>query len=221
MAYAGRPDVIVLGLPRGGVPVAFEVAQALGAPLDAFVVRKLGLPGHEELAMGAVATGDIVVLNRDLIRTMGVPDAGVARVLSAEQRELGRREREYRDDDPPVAVAGKVVILVDDGLATGSSMLAAVEALKQKRPAWLVAAVPVGAADTCRALGRYADDVVCAITPTPFYGVGAWYADFRQTTDDEVRELLRRARQERAYPLDSEPDSATPMSGTASPGLVR
>ncbi len=221
VAYAGRPDVIVLGLPRGGVPVAFEVARELGAPLDVFVVRKLGLPGHEELAMGAVASGGIVVLNQDLIRTLGVPDSDVARVLGVEQREVERREREYRDDRPPAAVAGKIVILVDDGLATGSSMLAAVEALKENHPARLVAAVPVGAADTCNALGRYADDVVCVITPDPFYGLGAWYADFRQTTDDEVRGLLWRAEREWAHPRDAEPDSATPVSGTASPGLAR
>ncbi len=215
--YAGRPDVIVLGLPRGGVPVAFEVARGLNAPLDVFVVRKLGLPGHEEFAMGAVASGGIGVLNRDLIRTMGVSDADVARVLSAEQHEVERREREYRDDRPPVAVSGKIVILVDDGLATGSLMLAAVEALKERHPSRLVAAVPVGAADTCSALGRYADDVVCAITPTPFYGVGSWYTDFRQTTDDEVRALLWRADGEWEHPRDRERHSATQPSGTASP----
>ena len=217
----GDRDVIVLGLPRGGVPVAFEVARALGAPLNVFVLRKLGLPGQEEFAMGAIASGDIVVLNRDLIRTMAFRMPASARVLRTEQRELERREREYRDDRPPVAVAGKIVILVDDGLATGSSMLAAVEALKQNRPAWLVAAVPVGAADTCSALGRYANDVVCAITPDPFYGVGAWYADFRQTRDDEVRGLLWRADKEWGHPRDAEPDSATLVSGTAWPGLAR
>jgi predicted phosphoribosyltransferase len=195
-SYAGRQDVIVLGLPRGGVPVAYEVARALGAPLDVFVVRKLGLPGHEELAMGAVASGGVVVLDRDTIQALGVPRDAVARVLNAERRELERREREYRDDRPPPAVTGKTVILVDDGLATGSSMLAAVEALKQQRPARLIVAVPVGAPDTCSALQRYADEVVCAIMPEPFHGVGAWYEDFDQTTDNEVRELLVRADQE-------------------------
>jgi len=214
-AYAGRPDVIVLGLPRGGVPVAYEVARALDAPLDVFVVRKLGLPGQEEMAMGAVASGDTVVLNRNLIRTMGIPDAGVARVLSAERHELARREHAYRGDRPPVAVAGKIVILADDGLATGSSMLAAVEALKQRQPARLVVAAPVGAAETCSALGRYADDVVCAITPTPFDGVGAWYADFRQTTDDEVRDLLRRADEEWAHSRDLRDGSVNGASGDA------
>lgn len=162
-----------------------------------------------------------MLLNRELIHTQGVSDADVARVLGAEQDEVERREREYRDNRPPVAVAGKIVILVDDGLATGSSMLAAVEALRENHPARLVAAVPVGAADTCSALGRYADDVVCAITPTPFYGVGAWYADFRQTTDDEVRGLLWRAEKEWAHARDAEPDSATTVSGTASPGFAR
>jgi predicted phosphoribosyltransferase len=215
MGYAGRRDAIVLGLPRGGVPVAFEVARALRVPLDVFVVRKLGLPGHEELAMGAVASGGVVVLDRELIRTLGVPDTDVARVLCAEQRELERREREYRDDRPPVAVAGKIVILIDDGLATGSSMLAAVEALKEKHPARLVAGVPVGAADTCSALARYADDVVCAVRPIPFYGVGSWYADFRQTTDDEVRGLLWRAEREWPHPCDADvvPVAATAVGG--------
>ncbi len=194
--YAGRPDVIVLAVPRGGVPVAYEVARALDAPLDAYVVRKLGLPGHEELAMGAVASGGIVVLNRDMIQALGVPDAEVARVLKAEQHELERRERHYRDDRPPANVTGRTVILVDDGLATGSSMLAAVEALKQDRPARLVVAVPIGAPETCSALRKYADEVVCAVTPDPFYGVGAWYRDFGQTTDDEVHDLLRRADRE-------------------------
>jgi predicted phosphoribosyltransferase len=176
--------------------VAYEVARALRAPLDVFVVRKLGLPGHAELAMGAVASGGVVVLNRDMIRTLGIPDSEVARVRKAEQLELKRRERRYRDDRPPLPVAGKTVILVDDGLATGSSLLAAIEALRQDQPARLVVAVPIGAPDTCRALRDHADEVVCAVTPDPFYSVGTWYEDFGQTTDDEVRALLRRADQE-------------------------
>jgi putative phosphoribosyl transferase len=196
MGYADRPDVIVFAVPRGGVPVAYEVARALRAPLDVFVVRKLGLPGHAELAMGAVASGGVVVLNRDMIRTLGIPDSEVARVRKAEQLELKRRERRYRDDRPPLPVAGKTVILVDDGLATGSSLLAAIEALRQDQPARLVVAVPIGAPDTCRALRDHADEVVCAVTPDPFYSVGTWYEDFGQTTDDEVRALLRRADQE-------------------------
>jgi len=217
--YAGSPDVIVLALPRGGVPVGFEVARALGAPLDVFVVRKLGVPGHDELAMGAVASGGLVVLNRGMIQSLGLHDTDMSRVLDVEQRELERRERQYRDDRPPPGVTGKIVILVDDGLATGSSMLAAVEALKQDRPARLIAAVPVGAADTCSALRRYADDVVCAITPTPFYGVSAWYDDFHQVTDDEVRGLLRRADEEWTHGHDSRHEPASPASPMA-PTLI-
>jgi predicted phosphoribosyltransferase len=196
--YARRPDLIVLAVPRGGVPVAYEVARALDAPLDAFVVRKLGLPRHAELAMGAVASGGIVVLNHELIRSLGIPDSEVARVLKGEQLELNRREHRYRDDRPPPRVTGKTVILVDDGLATGASMLAAVAALRQNHPSRLIVAVPIGAPDTCEALREHADEVVCAVTPEPFYGVGAWYQDFGQTTDDEVRTLLRQADHERA-----------------------
>jgi predicted phosphoribosyltransferase len=191
--YAGQPDVLVLGLPRGGVPVAYEVARALRAPLDVFVVRKLGLPGHEELAMGAVASGGIVVLNRPMIESLGVSDAAVCRVLDAEKRELARREERYRDDLPPPRLTDTTVILVDDGLATGSSMFAALQALKQEHPKRVVVAVPVGAPDTCETLRSHADEVVCARTPEPFYGVGAWYEDFSQTTDAEVHELLERA----------------------------
>jgi predicted phosphoribosyltransferase len=183
----------VLALPRGGVPVGFEVAKALHAPLDVFVVRKLGLPGQEELAMGAIASGGVRVLNRDLLRALHIPEEVVDQITQEEQRELERREREYRDERSPIDVRGKSVILVDDGLATGSSMRVAVLALKQKGPAQVVVAVPVAPADTCAELQSVADKVVCAVTPQPFLGVGQWYEDFSQTSDEEVRELLRRA----------------------------
>jgi putative phosphoribosyl transferase len=192
-AYANRDDVLVLALPRGGVPVGYEVAKALNAPLDVFVVRKLGLPGQEELAMGAIASGGARVLNWDLIRALGIPEEVVDQVTREEQRELERREREYRDGRAPINLRGKTVILVDDGLATGSSMQVAVLALKQKEPAHVIVAVPVAPADSCAELQLVADKVVCAVTPQPFWGVGQWYEDFSQTSDDEVRELLKRA----------------------------
>jgi putative phosphoribosyl transferase len=191
--YANRNDVVVLALPRGGVPVGFEVAKALNAPLDVFVVRKLGLPGQEELAMGAIASGGTGVLNRELIRALGIPDEMVEQVTREEQRELERREREYRDGRPPVDVRGRTVILVDDGLATGSSMRVAALALKQKEPTQIVVAVPVAPSESCAELESVADRVVCAVTPEPFWGVGQWYEDFPQTSDEEVRDLLRRA----------------------------
>ena len=192
-AYAGRPEVIVLALPRGGVPVAYEVARALHAPLDVFLVRKLGVPGHEELAMGAVATGGVRVVNEQVVRGLGIPDSVIDAVASWELEELGRRERLYRGDRRPPDVRGKTVILVDDGLATGSTMLAAVEALRQQQPARIVVAVPIAAPDTCELLRAEVDDVVCAVTPEPFYAVGLWYRDFSQTSDEEVRELLAQA----------------------------
>lgn len=188
--YAARDDVIVLALPRGGVPVGYEVAKALGAPLDVFLVRKLGVPGHEELAMGALASGGVRVLNEGVVRQLGIPQRVIDEVAAEEQRELERREREYRDDRPPPAIRGKVVILVDDGLATGSTMRAAVAAARKLGPARVVVAVPVGAADTCDLLGEEADEAVCAREPEPFYAVGVWYENFSQTTDEEVRELL-------------------------------
>ena len=191
--YANRGDVVVLALPRGGVPVGFEVAKALHAPLDVFVVRKLGLPEQEELAMGAISSGGVRVLNRDLLRALRIPEEVVDQITQEEQRELERREREYRDERSPVDVRGKTVILVDDGLATGSSMRVAALALKEKGPAQVVVAVPVAPADTCAELQSVADKVVCAVTPQPFLGVGQWYEDFSQTSDEEVRELLRRA----------------------------
>jgi predicted phosphoribosyltransferase len=192
--YANRPDVLVLALPRGGVPVAFEVARELGAPLDVFLVRKLGVPGHEELAMGALATGGVRVLNQDVLGHVPVPLEAIESVTEAEAVELSRREREYRDDRPPVDVRGKTVILVDDGLATGSSMRAAVAALRQMGPDKIVVAVPVAAAETCAEFSREVDEVVCARTPEPFRAVGWWYEDFGQTSDEEVRDLLAAAR---------------------------
>ena len=191
--YAGRPDVRVLALPRGGVPVAFEVAKALRAPLDVFLVRKLGLPGHEELAIGAIASGGIRALNEDVVRRFRVSDDVIDAVAAEEEKELDRRERLYRGDRPTTDVRDRTVILVDDGLATGATMRAAVVALRQQRPARIVVAVPVGAAETCAEFETEADDTVCAHTPEPFYGVGMWYDDFSQTTDEEVRELLERA----------------------------
>jgi predicted phosphoribosyltransferase len=191
--FANRSDTVVLALPRGGVPVGFEVAKALNVPLDVFVVRKLGVPGYEELAMGAIASGGIRVLNEDLVRTAGIPDEVIDAVAAEEERELERRERDYREGRPPVDVQGRTVILVDDGLATGSSMRVAVLALKRKRPAQIVVAVPVGAATTCAELESEVDQIICAVTPEPFRSVGQWYRDFSQTNDDEVRDLLRRA----------------------------
>jgi predicted phosphoribosyltransferase len=191
--YANRPDVVVLALPRGGVPVAFEVASALRAPLDVFIVRKLGLPGHEEFAMGAIASGGVRVLDDDAIRVFDVSQAVIEDVTAAEQRELERRERQYRGDRPPPEVAGRAVILVDDGLASGSTMRAAVEALRQESAARVIVAVPVAPPETCDAIRDIVDDIVCVRTPEPFHAVGRWYQDFSQTSDDEVRSLLDEA----------------------------
>lgn len=187
-----RDDVIVLALPRGGVPVGRGVARALGAPLDVFIVRKLGFPGHEELAMGAIASGGVRVLNHDVLDSMPVSDAIIDRVAAAEQRELQRREREYRGKRPPLDVRGKTVVVVDDGLATGSTMRAAVAALRRMQPASIIVAVPVAAASTCEDFRaeRVGDQVVCIHTPEPFEAVGLWYDDFTQTTDDEVHAIL-------------------------------
>src|ERR1700704_6511423 len=191
-AYANRPDVLVLALPRGGVPVAYEVARAVGAPLDVFVVRKLGVPGYEELAMGAVATGGVRVLNDQLIQRLGIPDHVINAVTARERQELARRERLYRDGRPPPDISGRTVILVDDGLATGATMHAAIEALRQQNPARIVVAVPTASPETCEEMKTKADDVICAITPEPFQAVGRWYRDFSQTTDEEVEALLSR-----------------------------
>lgn len=195
--YSNRSDVLVLALPRGGVPVAFEVAQALHAPLDIFLVRKLGVPGHEELAMGAIATGGVRVINDDVMRHLSIPGEVIDAVAVDEQRELERRERLYRGDRPAPDVKDKTVILVDDGLATGSTMRAAAIALRQKQPARTVVAVPVSAVQTCDEYRMGVDEIICAVTPELFHAVGQWYMDFSQTTDDEVRELLARAARER------------------------
>jgi predicted phosphoribosyltransferase len=192
--YAHDPDAIVLALPRGGVPVGYEVATALGLPLEVFVVRKLGVPWHEELAMGALASGGVRFLDEDLIRLARVTREDVERVTGWEQAELERRERLYRGDRPFPDLRGRTVILVDDGLATGSTMRAAVTALRQEGPARIIVAVPVAAPETCAAFQHVADEIVCAETPEPFQAVGLWYDDFSQTTDDEVHELLEQAR---------------------------
>ena len=194
-AYAKRPDVIVLALPRGGVPVAYEVAQALEAPLDVFLVRKLGVPGHEEYALGAIATGGVRVINQDLLRALHLPPATIEAIAAREQQELERRERVYRGDHPPPDVRGRTVILVDDGLATGATMYAAVQALRQQGAGRVVVAVPIAPPDTCDQLRKVVDDIVCAVMPEPFHAVGLWYEDFSQTTDDEVRDLLARSAQ--------------------------
>lgn len=191
--YATRGDITVLGLPRGGVPVAFEVAAALGASLDVFVVRKLGTPGQRELAMGAIASGGVRVLNDDVVTALGITPEIIDAVAQSELHELERRERAFREGRPPADIKNRVAILVDDGLATGATMRAAIEAVRQLAPKRVVVAVPVGARDTCEELGRLADEVVCASMPVPFSAVGQWYADFEQTSDDEVRALLRRA----------------------------
>jgi putative phosphoribosyl transferase len=193
-AYRGAKDLLILALPRGGVPVAFEVARALRAPLDVFLVRKLGVPGHEELAMGAIAAGGIRILNQGIIRALRISEERIEAVAEAETRELQRRDEEYRGALPPPEISGKTVILIDDGLATGSTMRAAAAAVSARRPARLVLAAPVGAPESCRSLLDSADEVVCVETPDPFQGVGMWYRDFPQTSDDEVRALLQRAR---------------------------
>ncbi|MBI2876198.1 MAG: phosphoribosyltransferase [Candidatus Tectomicrobia bacterium] len=195
-AFAHRPDVLVLALPRGGVPVAFEVARALHAPLDVFLVRKLGVPGHEELAMGAIATGGVRVLNQEIVQRLRIPDEMVDAVAAMEQRELERRRSIYRDDRPFPQIRDRTVILVDDGLATGSTMRAAVAAIRQQQPAHIVVAVPTAAHETCEEFRSEVDEIVCAITPEPFYAVGLWYEDFSQITDEEVRDLLERAASE-------------------------
>jgi putative phosphoribosyl transferase len=194
-AYANRPDVLVLGLPRGGVPVAYEVAKVLNAPLDVFLVRKLGVPGREELAMGAIASGSVRVLNKNVVQSLRLSDQTIEAVAAAEQRTLVRRERVYRGDRPRLAVRDQTIILVDDGLATGATMRAAVVALRQQQPRRIVVAVPVAAPETCDEFRAEVDDIVCAITPPLFYAVGLWYQDFSQTSDEEVRALLEHAAQ--------------------------
>jgi predicted phosphoribosyltransferase len=197
--YRGRENLIVLALPRGGVAVGFEVAQALQAPLDVFVVRKLGFPGNEEYAMGAIASGGVRVMNPDPGRRVSAKT--IAAIVAREQDELTRRESLYRDGKPAVAIPGRCVIIVDDGLATGATMRAAVSAVRQQRPAQIVVAVPVGAEETCQQLRGEADEVVCAATPRPFRAVGLWYREFPQATDDEVRALLKEAHREHALSI--------------------
>ena len=200
MEYAEQPDVVVLALPRGGVPVGYEVALALHAPLDVFLVRKLGTPGQEELAMGAIASGGIRVLNPDVVEGLAISERVIDQIAAAEGLELARRAQVYRDDRPATPVKDRTVILVDDGLATGATMRAALVALRQEQPRRLVAAVPVAPEATCWALGAIADEAVCLDTPEPFYGVGLWYDDFTPTSDEEVRALLRQSAEHGAAP---------------------
>lgn len=195
--YANRSDVVVLALPRGGVPVAYEVARALHTPIDVFLVRKLGVPGREEMAMGAIASGGIRVINEEAVRLLGIPQEAIDAAATEEQQELERRERSYRGGRPAPNVRGRIVILIDDGLATGSTMKAALAALRRMEPSRLVVAVPVGAPETCAEFQHEADETICAVTPEPFYAVGQWYRDFSQTTDEEVHTLLDQAAVER------------------------
>jgi putative phosphoribosyl transferase len=194
--YANQPDAIVLGLPRGGIPVAYEVAKALNLPLDVFLVRKLGTPSHEELAMGAIASGGARVLNDEVVQSLRISEAAIEEEAQKEKQELDRREKAYRGDRPPLDVSDRTVILVDDGLATGSTMHAAAIALREQNPKQIVAAVPVSAPETCQEYKVEVDKIICAETPRPFRAVGLWYDQFPQTTDDEVRDLLQRAAQE-------------------------
>ena len=198
-AYASRSDVVILALPRGGVPVAYEVALTLNAPLDIFTVRKLGLPGHEELAMGAIATGGARVINQDVVRSFHVPQGVVEAVAKQELRELERRERAFRGDRMMREVHDKTAILIDDGLATGASMQAAIKGLRAKDPTRIVVAVPTAPLETCEAFKQLVDEMICATTPEPFYGVGQWYEDFSQVTDDQVQTFLEQASQQVLY----------------------
>jgi len=192
--YANRSDVLILALPRGGVPVAFEVAKELNVKMDVFIVRKLGVPGNEELAMGAISSDNVLVLNEDIVKSFQIPERVINMVAGNELKELERREHTYRGDRPKPEISGSTVILIDDGLATGATMRAAASAIKTKNPAKIVVAVPTGAPDTCELFKREVDEVICIATPEPFYGVGAWYGNFSQTTDEEVCELLDKAR---------------------------
>ena len=191
--YADRPDLLVLALPRGGVPVAYEIALALDCPLDLFIVRKLGVPGHEELAMGAIASGGFRVLNQDIVEQLSIPEWEVEAVAQREMQEMERRENTYRGSRPAVPISSRCVILVDDGLATGSTMLAAIRAVRAQKPSRIVVAVPVAPPDTCEAIRKEADDVICAETPVMFVAVGLWYRDFAQTSDEEVKHLFEEA----------------------------
>jgi predicted phosphoribosyltransferase len=192
MHYRGRTDVLVLGLPRGGVPVAYEVARGLQVPLDVFVVRKLGAPGHEELAMGAIASGGVQVINQDVVHQLQISQLDIEAAALRETLELERRERDYRNGCPPLEVHGRTAILIDDGLATGATMRAAIAALRQRDAGKIVVAVPVAAPRTCAEMERYVDEMVCLLTPQDFQAVGEWYEDFSQTSDQEVRHLLEK-----------------------------
>lgn len=211
-AYANRRDVTVLALPRGGVPVAFEVARALHAPLDVLVVRKLGVPGQEELAMGAIATGGVRILNNDVVQFLDIPDDVINKIAAREQHELERRERLYRGDRPAYDVHSRTVILVDDGIATGATMHAAVAALKQRQPTRIIIAVPTAAPSTCDEFAAEVDELVCVIRPEPFIAVGYWYKEFSQTSDEEVRSLLEQANQ--GLPATQQKPQKTPGTGT-------
>ena len=213
-SYADRDDVIVLGAPRGGIPVAFEVATALRVPLDVFVLRKLGVPGHEELAFGAIASGGIRILDRNTVAALGLTGLDIERVTREEQQELDRRERAYRGARPPLDLNGLTIILVDDGIATGSSMRAAIRALRQMKPAVLVVATPVAPRATCERLRPEVDELVCLETPEPFYGVGQFYDDFSQVSDEEVKRLLEKASRQL-----SEQQGAQAWRGTADDSL--
>lgn len=214
-AYAGRPGAMVLALPRGGVPVGFAVAKALQVPLDVMVVRKLGLPGHEEFAIGAIASGGEYVLKHDSVEKFGVPIQAIEATARRELAELERREKRYRADRPPPQLSGCTVILVDDGLATGATMQAAVKAVRRQQPARVIVAVPVGAPETCDEMSREADEVVCYCMPEIFYAVGLWYEDFSQTSDEEVESLLDEARQWQSEHLGCVPAAATGAEGHA------
>jgi putative phosphoribosyl transferase len=203
--YADREDVLVLALPRGGVPVAYEVAKELKAPLDVFLVRKLGVPGHEELAMGAIASGGVRVVNEELVNYLGIPYEVIDGIAAVEQRELERRAVAYRDDRPPPEVKDRIVILIDDGLATGSTMRAAAASLRLQKPRRIVVAVPVSSPETCDEFRSEVDEIVCAVTPQYFQGVGLWYDDFSQTSDEEVRDLLKRAVQRERHVASGAP----------------
>ena len=216
--YAGRDDVIVLGLPRGGIPVAYEVARALDVPLDIFLVRKLGVPGHEELAMGAIASGGLRVLNEPLVEELRISEAVINAVEARERQEMRRRDRLYRGSRPAPDVSGKTVIIVDDGLATGATFRAAALALRQLDPAWIVGAVPVASADICHALEADVDEMICAETPEPFFAVGLWYDEFGPTSDEEVTDLLRRAQEWQAATYRS--PGASPIGNPGLPELI-
>lgn len=199
LEYKDRSDVVILALPRGGVPVAFEVAKALNSPLDILLVRKLGVPGQEELAFGAIASGGITVFNEALVRALNLPGSYIARVIEKEQRELERRENIYRQNRAALNLGGKIVIVVDDGLATGATMRSAIAAVRSRMPARIVVAAPVASSDICEQFDRKTDDLcVCGMTPEPFYGVGMWYRNFDQTTDQEVIDLLENTKNARS-----------------------